>query len=463
MNLEDIIKKMNKKELNRLCKKYNLNNKESLINRFKCNFYNISYLTDDEISYLAKGLVNENIPAYLLENDFILNIEQNYVIPKEISNIARDYLDVDSLKRKILIVQFYLSINGCIPIKELLRLCRKTGVKVSLNDLIKILDGSNYYIENNLVVSDENKEPCLDSSCEYYVYDIHHIKNILLLMFGYFSYAIDSLLDKFVPDDSIEIGLYMVKLLLNGTFVQNSISDILKEEKIHLPKRLLSEFTEVIAQAMNSCPCSLYKGMSFSVFNGDFNEEKYYSLVDDLCSLYKLNIRSILCVYLLVNHILPVDKFLKLLKEKHHIYILPSLLFSVLCDIDCYVQDDYIVVFKEKFILPNLHLFKERIDDYKYISDPQEFTKEYNKRLDKVVNTCMKYGIDEKTANEFYVLLTVGIYKDNDVFNYYSDGLYNLIPKDIVDKLFKELDSVIVNMPCFIYNGYSYKEIKGKI
>lgn len=462
MNLEDAIKKMDKKELNRLFKKYNLNNKESLINRFKCNFYNISYLTDDEISYLAKGLVNKNIPTYLLENDFILNIEQNYVIPEEVTSIARDYLGVDSLKRKLLIVKFYLSLNGCIPIKELLRLCRKTGVKVSLNDLNKILDDSNYYIENNLVVSDENKEPCLDTSCEYYVYDIHHIKNILLLMFGYFPYAIDSLVDKFV-DDSIEFGLYMVKLLLNGTFFQKSVSDILKEEKIHLPKKLLNEFTELIAQAMNSCPCSLYKGMSFSVFNGDFNEEKYYSLVDDLCNVYKIDIRNLLCVYLLVNHILPVDKFLKLLKEKHHIHFVPSLLFSVLCDIDCYIQDDYIVVSKENLILPNLHLFKDRIDDYKYISDPQEFTKEYNKRLDKVVNTCMKYGIDENAAKEFFVLLSIGIYKDNDVFNYYSDELYKIIPKDIVDKLFKELDRVIVNMPCFIYNGYSYKEIKGRI
>lgn len=463
MNLNECIEKMTKKEIDSLYKKYNVSDIVDLENIITIeNCEKIHYLTDEELNCLTSELNSQDIPSYLIDNNLVLKVKDKYVVCDEVIKNANESLSDSSFKRKSVIVNFYLNINGCMPIKELMRLCRKTGIKITLNDINRILEDSNYYLVDNLIVSDRSQDPCSKSG-DYYVFDIHEKENIILFMYSYYPYLIETLLEKYIPSDFEDFGLYIVKLIIDGIFYEISVSEVLYTNNIKLPKSVLNEFKDLVTEAMVVCPCSLYKGKPYCILEGNFTDEEYYKYVDNVNANFISQITATICAYLLVNNILPKEKFCNILSKKHHIYISDGLLYKIINSLTCVIRDGYIMPNDDSAFLPNLREYKEKIGDYKYIPDHLELTSNYNKKLDKVKNVCKKYGIDEEKAYEFNILLTIGIYKNKDIYNYFREDLEDIIPKGMEDKLFKELDNIIIDMPCWIYNGYSYKEIKGRL
>ena len=463
MKLKECIKNMNKKEVESLYKKYNVSKIVDLENIVSIKNKQMIYsLTDDELNCLASGLANQDISSYLIDNDFVLKVKDKYIICEEVIKMAYDCLNDSSIKRKTIIVNFYLSINGCIPTKELMRLCRKSGVKITLNDINEILEDSEHYLADNLIVTDKNQEPCTKPG-DYFVYDIHKIDKIIIFLFSYYTYLIENLLEKYISSEFEDFGLYVIHLILDGTLFEISISEMLCVNDINLPKSVFNEFKDLVNEAMVLCPCALYKGKPYCIAEGKFTDETYYEYVEHINNLFISNIKAYMLTYLLVNGMLSKEKFCDILSEKHHIYISDGLLRSIVYSMGYVIKDGYIRLNDDNAYLPNLQEYKEKIGDYKYIPDHYELTSNYNKKLNKVISVCKKYGINEDKANDLYFLLTNGIYKDKDVYNYFKEDLEQIIPEGMEEKLFKELDSIIVNIPCCIYNGYSYKEIKGRL
>lgn len=71
---------------------------------------------------------------------------------------------------------------------------------------------------------------------------------------------------------------------------------------------------------------------------------------------------------------------------------------------------------------------------------------------------CLKYGISEETSERILAFMTY-VFFDKELLNSFLIESFSILPKTILDSLYKELLKVSKDIRSWKYNGYTENEI----
>ncbi len=288
MNIKECLEKMTSEELESLYEKLNAKTIEDAEN-FLISVANNKtiYLTDDELKLLS-DFDGVTLNDYLIDNALILKVDGKYLVSEEVKLTADAFINdaYASLQRKSQIISFYVMINGKISLKNAKRLCRRSGVSISMDELMSTIRTSKLkcdhnFLYNNVCVEQNNSEPN-----EYKAYNIHNIMLINKLISNYYPSKIEKLIGKYVSkldnENQIDFFYELCVYAMIGHLSLSFYDDVFKKEKIKLSKNVRSEFNELITEINKYLPNFLYGGNPLILQNNTITEEEYYKYVNEL-------------------------------------------------------------------------------------------------------------------------------------------------------------------------------------
>lgn len=97
--------------------------------------------------------------------------------------------------------------------------------------------------------------------------------------------------------------------------------------------------------------------------------------------------------------------------------------------------------------------------NFKLIEDVDQFIDEMEYNSQKVKDICLDYGISEETSEGILAFITFGVF-NKDFLNSFLMENNSILPKNLLDNLYKELSKASKDVRTWKYNGYTENEIR---
>ena len=465
MELIKCLEKMSNKELDRLYNKYDVSDIEKLNNSITISLFDkISFLNDDELEALRKGFDSATPCEYFLENDIVLEVKGKYVVCDEIINVIESMLHEFSLKRKSIFVSFYLEVFGMISIKDMIRVCKETGVSVSLKDIKEIVKENYMHLEDNILYYDFTLGDFPVLGKEYKIFDNHMIASINELIFTYYPYKMGKIIEKRLPKsfdaDINEFCSYFCTYVMSSFDSPSDICDALADVEIKLSKAEKKEFIDLIIEMGNYLPSWIYKGNPLVLEEERITDEEYYAYVSSLVRNNNINDSFINYVYAYVclNGVINVDKLISILKEYHCFDVNFNDVIVAVNSFDFFFDNNYISMLPfDKFLLEVIKYKKENLN-YRKIEDPLNDVLDYNNKLKNIEKIIYKLNLNDSDILSLKMFAVLGVSNASDEEDVFKEIISNVSCEN-EKSIIKELREALEDFPRWGYNGFTKKQL----
>lgn len=478
-DLKNYLDNISNKYLNELYnnlefKEDKLSKKENVLLSINANIMKtIVSLTSEDIEQI-KQVISGNIPEKIndvLKDTYIFYDkygDKKYFITDDIKEMANK-LNIDEMEndKKVTYIVFYIEANGVIKIDKLIELVKETGISITKKEIKDILKESNYYINNDIIfISKALFESGIGSKLlkekekiPYVTYS--QIEVILLAPIitscEYFE-KINNIINKKIKDEieaeiTTELILTAVRMLVD---YENEVLNILKQSNIKLSNKDMEKLFDILEETSKVYPKWSLNGEMPEDF--DFDDEDYdeEGPFEELPEEEKTEIY--ISQYMAINGIIKIEKMLEIL-EHHNIKTTKTELIKAVKNIeDITIYKEYICFEDTEKNIDEILMLKTT-SNFKLIEDVDQFIDEMEYNSQKVKDICLDYGISEETSEGILTFITFGVF-NKDFLNSFLMENNSIIPKNLLDNLYKELSKASKDIRTWKYNGYTENEIR---
>lgn len=459
MNIKECIEKMTSEELEKLKQKYNAEDIDDIVNNIIINTSEKAiFLTDDEIKILAYFDDNE-VSDYLLDNDYILKVNGKYIVYDRIKKLANFFIDSNYLNRKYFTVMFYVTINGKISFKDVMRLCRKSGVAISFKELDEIINIHDLDVDDNFIYDELTEDLPTSVSKEYKAFDLHMIYIFNYLFLNYYPNKIMHIIGKYMHTDEKENDCRaFCAFSMNGDKVFTDLDEILKSFNIKLPYKVKCELIELLTQMHDYLPNYIYKGNPPIIEEGKMSEEEYYDYIKKISIKYvDKNIVNYIKAYVCINGILDIDKLIEILEKNHNIHVSKEDIKIFAKYSDLHHTNNTLSLLPIDSVTSLFEILKTKNINYKIIDNPVKVIESFKDGVKQIESIIKKHIDDEKAISTFVVCALIGFVDMKNIKKFLDVSDAHLSENEI-KSIISDVCKITDNLPCWLYNGFTKKE-----
>lgn len=423
----------------------------------------ITFTSEEEKQF--ENIINDknvsNISPRLLEALFVFKINIDgcikYVVPKEHIDMYKNSITAKTKKQKeMLVVSFYMQVNGVLHIDKLFELVNETGINLNKKKIIKYIKEDGFILENDLVyINSLPKELNIYNIKKDNQYKIYSLEEIYLTKIeeleDNFEDKLSNILSKYTKNDN-EIANAIMNMITVGYDFDETISTYLKEENIKFSKKDEEKFNSLVQQIYLKTPSWEFNGF---IPNEILNEEP-----ENIEYMKKM---EYIHAYMLINGVMDIDIMLELFDKEHNLKMTKKELkdmISVMDDLS--ILNNYVVVRGiTRDILNMLTISKDLHMTYKIIEDVDTIFEEDKDNIFKLDEVCQKYHLKDEIKDSIFSMMNFGTFNESildSILNTFNIKMNN----DKKLNLFKKLDSIYKNVRIWTLNGYKKNEMSMK-
>lgn len=291
MNLKDIFKKMNKKELEKFYERFNASSIEELVNKVTLLYrVQFSCLREEDLKTIYKLKNNEkidNVSSFLLDYMYVYNDNGKYILPSELIEVAtlNNFQYINS-NRICNYINSYLNVVMLIPLKELKNVCAKNGLDVSVKALKEFFAASPYIVENDIVYRDvviltENRN--MEIPKEYKAIDMRYLCLLKSLYYENYCFKLNNIISKYIKDLFGPSYTYSSTVIMDVIVPKDKkkvMNDLKKEfQRCRLGLGDLSKAMNLLEEIHSIFPITECGGYSLPEVEDGMSEEEYNDFI----------------------------------------------------------------------------------------------------------------------------------------------------------------------------------------
>ena len=363
--------------------------------------------TDKETKQLEDLLEVKNISDKILKHYFVFNIKGNYIVPKEIKNLCNYYFSEELRREKdLVVITFYLEINGVVHIDKMIELVRETGINLTKTKLKKYIKEENYLFENDLIyIGELPKKLNIYEDKKDKEYCVVTLEELLLLKSEQREHSYKEkfikLLSKYTTETD-DLTTIIVNMIMVGYDYQEKIDKLLESQNIKLSDKDLKQLKDLIKDT--------YLNLPSWELNGFLPNE----IISDMLNDEEVMKGEYVYAYMLINGAINIDTLIELLKKEHNLVLTRKELREIA---DRYsfniIGNTMAIDGLDRKTIDYLLTIKDLFGVYKVIDDLQEFFKEDEENIDKIEKICKEYKLDKKIENDIVSVINFGKFDEN--------------------------------------------------
>lgn len=489
MKIKECLENISKSELNKILAYNNFTEWDitndydirKLLGNLKIN---LSKLEETDFKILKNVINNKEVKKVskvLTSSGYVFKINEKYVVSDEIKKCLENIgFDAEQIFINNQILIFYIFANGVLKLDKLLALAKASGYKGTEDDAIDIfLYGGLLDLQNRIVFFNDYAENVYKQDVKFRKVvnaplDKYKIFNTddMLSIYSTYNHLVKKTVEELLKSANVDsegidiLNTYLNCLVLYQEPDAKKIDKILKTTNYKLSNEVKNRLLAILNFSSSLMPKWLLNG------GGTYdNKNSLYNHISD--SLHDM-IKNLMAsenettasytdfveAYVITNGAITIDKLMALLEQSN-------------CDVDKKTVLDYIEsdskysTYKgyinptnnSKYLLDKVIEKKEKLSEYKVISNPLEVLDKVDAIFDKVNILNAEFKLSEEMINYLLKnLFSFGItIADFDMALENS----NVIMSDGVKKRYlEELNVITEELPVWIYNGYTKKEYK---
>lgn len=444
---------------------------EAILVEITSNFMISSFtFTDKEVNQID-NLINEqnlkDISSKILKNKFAFKIEDNYIIPEEIKQMHNYNKETNQIeKKKLMVIEMYLLINGVLEINKLIELLKVSGLKTTKTEIKNLVKEEKYIINNNLIYLD-NLAKDLDEKLQihdlkkelpYREFSIEEIIATQIEMENEsYEKRISSILSKKIKnkDKITRFSNIIMHMIIVGYNYEENIEELLKEEKISLNEKEKEKLLEIADEIHWYFPSWELNGYAEAELDeNNFSEDLTF---EDLSP--KDQIESYIHVYLTINGVIEIDKLLEILTTYHKYNITRTDLIKIASSTEeITIFNNYICIEGIEEILDEIVPIKNILNKHKIVEDIDEMINEFFDITNRLIDLKFEYNLGEELVITLEQIMHMGEINNEVLSAFLEDEGYDLSPKK-QKELLKKLLPIQKDVRVWTLNGFKKSEL----
>lgn len=479
-DLENYINNISNKYLDELYKKVenkdkNLSKQRNVIlainDKFITSFFTIENEEAEQIKQIVEGKIPNEISDAIKNNYVFFDKygDKKYFVPEYIKEIVTQTDFEEQMNgRKETVVSFYIEANGIIKLDKLIELTKATGINVTKKEVKEIAKALEHYISGDIIyLNKELYDLKLDkellkrkNETEYKIFTFLEIILLLpIILANDYFIKIYKIIYKKTKDKPLSISTTNIILIYTRMLIdyESEVSKVLTEKKISLTLNEDEKLFNILAEASSMYPKWILNGETVDIFDKElFDDDDDDESFDALSNEEKIDIY--IWQYVSINGVITLEKMLEILKCHNINTTKKEVIKIVKKSDDLNVCKEYICFKGLESEIDNI-LMNKLTNEFKMIDDPNEFLDELEFNSQRVLNVCSKYGISDETGEEILSFMSFDFF-EKELLNIFLMGKNIVLPKSLLDNLYKEFAEISKDIRNWKYNGYTENEIK---
>ena len=424
---------------------------------------------------LIEGKKISNISDKLLDNYFIFEEDDNYILPKEIKE-KYQYCSKEHMQKEkyLFTISFYVEMNGILEITKLIELLKETGLKLTKKKVLECIKEKDFIVKNNIIYVDNLAENLdkeinlleLKNENHYKEYTIEEmLSTIAFIEEMNYEQQIESIFSKEIKDKE---KLYFItnaifNMIRVGCNYQEQIKKLLSEEKIKLSKNKQEKLIDLTDNIYWNIPSWIFNGYceaellddKIDLDNFDFNEEFADLSKEEQIEVY-------ITTYMTINGVMETEVLLELLEVEHHIKLTISELKQVLKKLDgIIVKGKYLQIEGlEKEHIEEIMQYKNLLGQYKVIDNMEQMIKELDEVDEEFDEVGIEYNLPENVVWAIKSIMNLGGLEP-EVLKVILEAENYKMSSQKQKQLLKDLQSPLKKLRIWTLNGYQKTELNG--
>lgn len=422
---------------------------------------------------IIDGKKISNISHKLLNNYFIFEEDDTYILPTEIKEIYY-FCSTEKMQKEkyLLAISFYMEMNGVLEIPKLIELLKETGLKLTKKKILEYIKEKDFIVKKDIIYVNDLAEGVdekvellsLKNENSYKVYVLEEMLGTLAFIEEMnFEQKIASIIKEIKNKEIIEpLSNAIYNIIRIGYCYQEQIENIFIEEQIKLTKNKKAELDDLIADIYWNLPSWILNGYSESELSEesesdyfDYNEEIDF---DDLSKEEKIEVY--ITTYMTINGVMETDVMLELLEVEHNIKVTLSEIKEIIKEIDSIIiKGKYIQVEGlEKEYIEEIMKYKNMLGQYKVIDDIDKMIDEIDEVDDELDEVNIKYNLSENVIWTIKSVMNLGGL-DKEVLKLILESENCKMSSPKQKDLLKDLEKILKKLRIWTLNGYRKDEL----
>lgn len=489
MKIKECLENISKSELNKILAYNNFTEWDiandydirKLLGKLKMN---LPRLEEADFKILKNIINNKEVKKMskvLTASGYVFKINEKYVVSEEIKTYLENTgFDAKKVFINNQIIIFYIFANGVLKLDKLLALAKKSGYAGTEEDVVDIfLYGDLIDLQNRMVFYNNYAKSIYEQDVKFRKavnapLDKYVIFNSddMTSAYGTYSKFIKKSVEELLKSANIDgegidvLSSYFSCLLLYQEPDAKKIDKILKTTNYKLPNEVKKHLLLILKFSSSLMPKWLLNGGNYD--NKDSLQNHILESLQDMIKKLKVlgenkttaSYTEFVRAYVEINGAVTIDKLMELLGQSNCYVDKKTVLDYINSDSEYSIYKGYINLTNNyEYLLDKVIEKKEKLSEYKVISNPSELLDKVDAIFDKINILKAEFKLTEEmidylTENLFPFGITADGFdmalKDNNVVM--SDG--------VKKRYLEELKVITEELPVWIYNGYSEKEFK---
>lgn len=460
LTLKECLKTLSKEEIEYIDKKIpnelkqgkKLDNIEAFITSFASMTINVMSMKNAQLikDVIDGKEVGKDIEKFVNLN-FIFKIEDKYIVPKEIREIFENETMEERNARLIEgAYNFYLNINGVLNIDTLVDLLNKSDIELTREEVLErstdyILDNDKIYL--NALAIELDKKYDIYNNNKNNEYATYKLEDMMFLAYWMEEHdhleKISNILGSKLQDNQLveQIIFDTFEIMMAGYNTQEEIYSYLETFNVKLTKKEKVAIENTIDEVHSFLPLWSKNG-KMNIKIDEMDEE-------DLSAEY-------IEAYILINGLIEIDKLQELLEKNHSIKLTKKEIEHQVLRIEDITMTNNIIHVSDfpPELMKELELAKKRMGEYKKIENLEALYKQLDAEDNEIAEIGKKYKLVLDVIEDIQSFMIMAGFNKEAIEDILQVANVTLSSKNKKD-LFADLRQVAMNMPMWMFNGYS--------